>query len=54
MPTYEYECQKCKKDFALIQSISAHDKIDVSCPKCKSTNVKQTLSIFTAKTGKKS
>ncbi len=54
MPTYEYKCQGCKKKFLLIRSISEHEKTGVSCPKCKSTNVKSILSIFTAKTSKKS
>ena len=32
MPTYEYECQKCKKHFDAFQSITApHLK---TCPKC--------------------
>ncbi len=54
VPTYEYECRDCKKRFMLIQSISDHDKMKASCPKCKSTNVRQRISIFTAKTSRKS
>lgn len=54
MPTYEYECKDCKKKFTLIQSISEHDKTETVCPKCKSTKVKQNLSVFTAKTSRKS
>jgi len=54
MPTYEYECQACKKKFMLIQSISEHGKTKASCPKCKSRKVKQLISIFTAKTSRKS
>lgn len=33
MPTYEYECQKCKERFEVFQSITAQP-IKV-CPKCK-------------------
>ena len=33
MPTYEYECQGCKKRFELFQSITA--KPIRVCPKCK-------------------
>jgi putative FmdB family regulatory protein len=54
MPTYEYKCRDCKKKFTLIQSISDHGKTKVSCPKCKSTKVKKVISIFAAKTSKKS
>jgi len=54
MPTYEYQCQNCKKKFTVIQSISEHGKARASCPKCKSAKVKQTISLFTAKTSRKS
>ena len=54
MPTYEYECQNCKKHFSRVLSIAEHDKKAVTCPKCKSRKVKQILSPFTAQTSKKS
>ena len=54
MPTYDYRCEKCQHKFSLIQSISEHDKTKVSCPKCKSKKVEQLISIFTAKTSRKS
>jgi putative FmdB family regulatory protein len=54
MPTYEYECQACNKKFTLIQSISEHGKTKVVCPKCKSAKVKQSISVFTTKTSRKS
>jgi putative FmdB family regulatory protein len=54
MPTYEYECQDCKKKFTVIQSISEHGKTKSSCPKCKSAKVKQSISTFTTKTSRKS
>ena len=54
MPTYEYECQGCKKKFTLIQSIAEHGKTKASCPKCKSKKVKQSISVFTSKTSRKS
>jgi putative FmdB family regulatory protein len=54
MPTYEYECLECKKKFALILSISEHDKTKPSCPKCKGKKVKQNISAFTCKTSRKS
>jgi len=34
MPTYDYECKKCKYKFQLFQSITARPK--ARCPKCKS------------------
>lgn len=33
MPTYDYECQKCKHTFELFQSMT--DKPLEKCPKCK-------------------
>jgi putative FmdB family regulatory protein len=52
MPTYEYRCQKCNKEFTLMMSMVEHDKASVSCPYCKSTDVVQQYSVFFAKTGK--
>ena len=54
MPTYEYLCKACKKEFSLIQSFSEHEKGKVACPKCKSKQVKQLISLFMAKTSRKS
>ena len=54
MPTYEYLCEDCKKEFSLIKSFSEHDKGKAACPKCKSKKVKQQISLFTAKTSRKS
>ena len=54
MPTYEYLCEACKKQFSLIQSFSEHEKAKVACPKCESKKVKQLISMFTAKTSRKS
>jgi len=54
MPTYEYECQECKKKFSLISSISEHSTTKASCPKCKSKKVKQVISTFITKTSRKS
>jgi len=54
MPTYEYRCDICKNSFSSIQTMSEHDKGKVACPKCKSKKVKQQISLFTAKTSRKS
>lgn len=54
MPTYDYQCQDCKRKFSLRQSITEHDQVKVSCPKCKSRKVKQQISLFITKTSRKS
>ncbi|MEW6665260.1 MAG: zinc ribbon domain-containing protein [Thermodesulfobacteriota bacterium] len=54
MPTYEFQCEKCKKPFSLILSISEHEKKGFRCPKCGDTDVKQLVTGFQTKTSKKS
>jgi putative FmdB family regulatory protein len=54
MPTYEYECRKCGKRFALVEPISVHGGRTPPCPKCKSRSTQQVMSAFFAKTVRKS
>ncbi|MBN2123700.1 MAG: zinc ribbon domain-containing protein [Deltaproteobacteria bacterium] len=54
MPSYDFVCEKCKKKFTLVLSISEHEKTKFRCPKCKSTKVKQQISTFQVQTSKKS
>jgi putative FmdB family regulatory protein len=53
MPRYEFVCEKCKKPFELILTISEREKGEVKCPKCKGSVVQQ-LGGFMAQTSKKS
>ena len=43
MPTYEYECQQCKKKFNVIQSISEHGTAKVACPISFSASISKRL-----------
>lgn len=54
MPTYDYRCEKCKKRFSVVQSITEHGKKKMACPKCKSRKVVQLLAAFSAQTSRKS
>ncbi len=54
MPTYEYQCMACKKQFALVQTIAEHDKGNVACPKCKKKKSRQLISSFQTVTSRKS
>ena len=55
MPTYEYECKKCKKVFTVDMTISDYEKRkSIKCPKCSSTSVKRIFSSFSAVTSSKS
>jgi putative FmdB family regulatory protein len=54
MPRYEFMCEKCKKSFELIMTISEREKGAMKCPKCKGTKVVPQIAGFMAQTSKKS
>lgn len=54
MPTYEFLCKDCKKEFMVHMTISERDKSVPKCPTCKGGNVSQLMTAFTAKTASKS
>jgi len=54
MPTYEFKCEKCKKRFSLMMTISEYEKKKIRCPKCKSVRVNQQITSFQTITSKKS
>lgn len=54
MPIYEFSCHECKKDFEVVQGISAYDPKKVECPECHSKDVERRWSRVTAITAKKS
>jgi len=47
MPIYEYKCMDCGHVFTEKRSIKERDK--VTCPKCKSSNVKRKFAIANVK-----
>ena len=57
MPTYEFHCAKCTKNFEQIWALSEYDKRikeKIKCPSCGSTRVIKTISLVQVKTSKKS
>jgi putative FmdB family regulatory protein len=54
MPRYEFLCEKCKKPFELIMTISEREKTKPACPKCKGTRVTPQFSGVVVQTSKKS
>jgi putative FmdB family regulatory protein len=55
MPTYDFRCTKCRKDFSVTLTLKEREKGKMKCPACNSS--KQLQPIFTsffAKTSKKS
>ena len=54
MPTYDFICEKCNKEFTLILTISEYENKKIRCPKCISVRVKQQLTPFQVVTTRKS
>ena len=54
MPTYEFMCESCEKDFAVTLTISERANATARCPSCGSEKVAPQLTAFTAKTSRKS
>lgn len=55
MPSYEYVCSDCKKEFMIFLSLKEREaNPKVSCPGCKSDKVNKKFTAFFAKTDRKS
>lgn len=54
MPSYEYRCLDCGKEFLLILSLKDHESGAAACPSCGSKKLEQTFTSFVAKTASKS
>jgi putative FmdB family regulatory protein len=54
MPTYEFICQKCGKEFSLIMSLKERDTEKIKCSQCGGDQVSQQLSAVITKTSRKS
>lgn len=55
MPTYDYVCNNCNKEFVVFLSLKEYESSPhVTCPNCKSTNVERKITEFYAKTASKS
>ena len=52
MPTYEYQCDKCGKQFEKTTTLKGHE-VKPACPACGSHNVHQVPATFQAVTEKK-
>ncbi len=54
MPTFEYVCKDCGKEFLVFLTIKEYEaKPKVTCPGCESDHVERKLSSFFAKTSSK-
>jgi putative FmdB family regulatory protein len=54
MPTYDFFCAECKKNFTRVMSLAELEKGGAICPNCKSKKTEQKPSAFFAVTAKKS
>jgi putative FmdB family regulatory protein len=54
MPTYEFFCQKCGKEFSLIMSMKERETEKIKCSHCGADEVTQQLSAVITKTSRKS
>jgi putative FmdB family regulatory protein len=54
MPSYDYRCVNCKKEFSTILSMKEHDARKAKCPKCGGKKLEQRITSFMVKTSRKS
>ncbi len=54
MPTYEFLCESCGKEFEVTLSLSERAQAKIKCPGCESERVTPQMAVFTAKTSRKS
>jgi putative FmdB family regulatory protein len=55
MPSFEYVCRDCDKEFIIFLSIREYEaKPKVTCPHCGSDHIERKFSGFSAKTSRKS
>jgi putative FmdB family regulatory protein len=54
MPTYEFVCEKCSKEFETTMTISERATASIKCPNCGSEKVTSQMAAFSPKTSRKS
>jgi putative FmdB family regulatory protein len=54
MPTYEFLCNKCQKEFSVTMTIREREEKKPTCPGCGSSDLEPLMGAFFAKTSKKS
>lgn len=54
MPTYEFHCEACDKEFSLTLTMRERSEVSIRCPTCGSDRIQSRLTPFVAKTTRKS
>ncbi len=54
MPTYQYECEKCRKNFDVHETIGEHAQQRAHpCPRCGNRRTNQQITTIHVQTGRK-
>jgi len=54
MPTYEFICTECQREFSVTMSLREREEKPPVCPSCGSTKLEPQMAGFFAKTSRKS
>jgi putative FmdB family regulatory protein len=54
VPTYEFECRKCGKEFELILSLKQYERKEFACPACQAREVEALVTSTNVITSRKS
>jgi putative FmdB family regulatory protein len=54
MPTYDYLCTKCQKEFTVTMTVRERESTTPACPGCGSKELEPVMGSFFSKTSRKS
>jgi len=54
VPVYEFECQKCGKEFTLVVSVKQYEQGEFTCPACQAKEVEPLITSTNVITSRKS
>jgi putative FmdB family regulatory protein len=54
VPIYEFECQKCGKEFNLVLSVKQYEQKEFACPACQAKEVELLITSTNVITSRKS
>ena len=54
MPIYEFQCQKCGKEFSLVLPVKEYEQKGFACPACQTKEVEQLVTATNVITSRKS
>jgi putative FmdB family regulatory protein len=54
MPTYEFRCRNCGKEFSAAAHVKDLEQRAITCPNCGKNDLQELISPFIPKTSKKS